>query len=608
MSESGKRFFGAIGCGLLAGALLTTLIALPLHVFTEKARATNAIRQENLVNACGEAYDAFDLAEASFTVLLDGAPHGGTALFAAEYGWVTPQGGELSLPLAPNLYTFLAVHENRTVSLESEVLIGAENSFVLDVGNAPSAPDLLMFEAAEGETAVFPLEISGAAEVTLESDMNGVLLVRQRGAYFLSVDSGVLGFGFHHLIVRAENEAGSAVTHVGLRVPRDVPVTPVYTVADLNNIRRNLSGHYLLMNDIDMSEIHNWTPIGGKYPFTGIFDGGGHEITGFHAPEELESGAVFSLLGVAEHAEIRNVIVREPGITPNAPDRDMAAVFSCAVIANSLTQSLMENCASIGGAVRPEGSGNVSGAIGGANYSIVRGVFNSTDVYCSMANHYLPNVGGVSGTANYSYVAGCANEGEVKGNHLTGGIVGFGYQAQLRRCVNSGFIWGSTFLGRIPAGGINQTFEGAIAYGYYVRSQSAIGARAYEHGKTVSLVPITWEELRRAEALPLLGSFDGEAPMWAYASLDAAGPVPYGIFQKQADPPILPEAGSRVALPAIEGVRYFYALDGDPYTDCAEGVETADITLAKGEVLTVFAARQGYRDSEVLNYSAEGGK
>ncbi|MBR6361266.1 MAG: hypothetical protein IKS04_05665, partial [Clostridia bacterium] len=77
----------------------------------------------------------------------------------------------------------------------------------------------------------------------------------------------------------------------------DVPegYTEIYDIEDLYMIRNNLGGKYILMNDIDLTadlaeggnwnEGMGWTPIGinstGCEPFTGIFDGNGHTLTGF---------------------------------------------------------------------------------------------------------------------------------------------------------------------------------------------------------------------------------------------------------------------------------------------------------------------------------------
>ena len=55
--------------------------------------------------------------------------------------------------------------------------------------------------------------------------------------------------------------------------------TPIRTAQELDSIRNNLSGKYILMNDIDLGEYENWVPIGTKkQPFSGIFDGNNHSI------------------------------------------------------------------------------------------------------------------------------------------------------------------------------------------------------------------------------------------------------------------------------------------------------------------------------------------
>lgn len=65
--------------------------------------------------------------------------------------------------------------------------------------------------------------------------------------------------------------------------------------AQLNLVRENLAGNYVLMADIDLAGIENWEPIGAfhslsdapedaevphpDYAFTGTFDGAGHTIS-----------------------------------------------------------------------------------------------------------------------------------------------------------------------------------------------------------------------------------------------------------------------------------------------------------------------------------------
>ena len=48
---------------------------------------------------------------------------------------------------------------------------------------------------------------------------------------------------------------------------------------ELDEIRNNLSGYYILGNDIDLSSISEWTPIGTEEePFKGTLDGQGYSI------------------------------------------------------------------------------------------------------------------------------------------------------------------------------------------------------------------------------------------------------------------------------------------------------------------------------------------
>ena len=77
-----------------------------------------------------------------------------------------------------------------------------------------------------------------------------------------------------------------------------VSPTPIRTVEDLNAVREDLYGWYVLENDLDLSGIANWEPIGcyeadyefapaewWRHAFKGIFDGQGHTIRGMRITE-----------------------------------------------------------------------------------------------------------------------------------------------------------------------------------------------------------------------------------------------------------------------------------------------------------------------------------
>ena len=93
---------------------------------------------------------------------------------------------------------------------------------------------------------------------------------------------------------------------------------PVRTAEDLDAIRKDLHGWYVLEEDIDLSGIDNWIPIGeyeGNYEFApgewwihafkGILDGQGHTIRGLRITELTTDKS--GLFGTVANGEILNL-------------------------------------------------------------------------------------------------------------------------------------------------------------------------------------------------------------------------------------------------------------------------------------------------------------
>ena len=115
----------------------------------------------------------------------------------------------------------------------------------------------------------------------------------------------------------------SATDSMVVRVPMTlyakwVSPTPVRTADDLNAIRDDLHGWYVLENDIDLSAIANWTPIGeyeGSYEFApgewwrhafkGVLDGNGHTVRGLQITELTTDKS--ALFGAVANGIIRNL-------------------------------------------------------------------------------------------------------------------------------------------------------------------------------------------------------------------------------------------------------------------------------------------------------------
>lgn len=110
--------------------------------------------------------------------------------------------------------------------------------------------------------------------------------------------------------------------------------TPIYDIADLNAINNNLSGNYILMNDIDLSETapggqwdtgNGWVPIGSDVgwfdtSFNGILDGNGHLIKNMHIYGNA-SGKIGLFARIDTGAKIRNLGLTDCDISIDCNDR-----------------------------------------------------------------------------------------------------------------------------------------------------------------------------------------------------------------------------------------------------------------------------------------------
>lgn len=171
----------------------------------------------------------------------------------------------------------------------------------------------------------------------------------------------------------------------------------IYDQAGLERIQEDLTGHYKLAGDIELTGA--WTPLGGaSTPFVGTFDGGGHTISRL----SIESaGTYLGLFGrIGAGGKVENVTVE-----------------------GSILTSSTAAASNVGG-------------IAGQNQGLISGCANRATIV-SGGN----NVGGIAGdhrgTASaYAQIKGCANLAEVKGNKYVGGIAGQSQYGNFQNCYN----------------------------------------------------------------------------------------------------------------------------------------------------------------------------
>ena len=184
-------------------------------------------------------------------------------------------------------------------------------------------------------------------------------------------------------------KAGSAVVFAGGDGTEEHPYV-ITTPEGLSAVRDNLSAHYRLNADIDLSGA-DWTPIGAFTPegeskapvkedaFTGVFDGGSHTVSNVLI-HESDADAV-GLFACVRDAHIYNFTVDGASVDGHTLT---GAVVGYAYNSRLTAVSLTGANAIVGHENANEGAENIGGVIGGATNSLI-------DSRSAKANVVLPD-------------------------------------------------------------------------------------------------------------------------------------------------------------------------------------------------------------------------
>jgi len=243
-------------------------------------------------------------------------------------------------------------------------------------------------------------------------------------------------------LVEVESDPGNGMEGSGTEADPYI----IMNADDLDNVRNNLSAHYRVGADIDLSGL-DWMPIGGTQQvsfgifldaFTGSFDGDNHVIINMRVTD-VETGNI-GLFGAISDALIKNVRLEDVYI--NAGERSGG-------IAARAQSSIIENCHT-SGAIQTHGSrsfGIAGGIIGAASSTIVRDSSNSAFIYAGQ----FGDAGGIVGIGEaYIEIENSSNSGSVKGL-IAGGIIGSG-DVSVTRCFNTGLIQRSDLVTEFDLG------------------------------------------------------------------------------------------------------------------------------------------------------------
>lgn len=248
----------------------------------------------------------------------------------------------------------------------------------------------------------------------------------------------ILSFGIC-TVAFAENQTAVPEGYIG-----------IYTAEDLYNIRNNLSGKYILMNDIDLSVYENWEPIGDyDNRFCGEFDGNGYKVKNLKIDIVGEEINFIGLFGSATKATFKNLAVVDCAILVNTKT-DKYLGMSIAPIIGSINnkESVVSNCYSSGNITVISDHRIKVGGISGYNNGKIYDCKNETKIVVNCINDTMNYIyaGGVAGEF-YGEAERCVNTGNVTVNHTTddgwsvvGGIAGYGERGKVKNSYNNGNI------------------------------------------------------------------------------------------------------------------------------------------------------------------------
>lgn len=230
----------------------------------------------------------------------------------------------------------------------------------------------------------------------------------------------------------------------------DETVTIITNADELNAIRDNLDGDYILANDIDLSEFDNWTPIGSDTePFTGSFDGNGYEIKNLSIFYRRDVSNGDDYISVGFFSAVTNGTIKNLGIV-NASVRNLlygsqtddVTFCNAGGIAAILTNSVVFNCYYTGEIVAGTvyNSYSRAAAFGCASNSTISNCYASISL-TAFASHMNTMAAGIVAWNDSSVIDKCYATGSISaqngaGYTYCGGIAASGGGGITSNCVS----------------------------------------------------------------------------------------------------------------------------------------------------------------------------
>ena len=205
--------------------------------------------------------------------------------------------------------------------------------------------------------------------------------------------------------------------------------TIIKTADDLQNMLSNLSGKYILMNDIDLNDIR-WNSIGDSTnAFVGEFNGNGFTIKNLNISK---SSTYQGLFGYTDGATISNVAIERANIITSSYSGILIGYANNTTVTNSYTT---------GQVIDISNSNSIGGLIGQAVNSNITTSYS--DAYVEGYNY----TGGLIGYIQDTNVSESYSTGFVASEYrYTGGLIGYACgNSTIKNTYATGQVWANEY-------------------------------------------------------------------------------------------------------------------------------------------------------------------
>ncbi|MGX1360759.1 Ig-like domain-containing protein [Bradyrhizobium elkanii] len=233
----------------------------------------------------------------------------------------------------------------------------------------------------------------------------------------------------------------------------DAPII-INTLGDLEAVRNNLSGHYILGANIDASGIPFASIGSSTNPFTGTFDGNGHTINGLHV---VGNGIYVGLFAeVGGGGKISNLGLTSLSVSaPRGYDVGGLAGRNVGTIENSYTTGTISG---IAGNFVSGLNGIAIGGVAGWNFGTIKDSYSTAAVTSDTTS--FVDLGGLAG----------GNSGTIDHSHANGTISGHS------GAYGTGLVEIGGLVGSLGFGATGGLIENAYATGQVVSTGSNTAA------------------------------------------------------------------------------------------------------------------------------------